>query len=31
MGMRLLVCNNDGNMIYQSATRDVAAIRAFAK
>jgi 4-hydroxy-2-oxoheptanedioate aldolase len=31
MGMRFLVCNNDGNMIYQSASKDVAALRAFAK
>lgn len=31
MGMRFLVCNNDGNMIYQSATRDVQALRTFAK
>jgi 2-keto-3-deoxy-L-rhamnonate aldolase RhmA len=30
MGMRFLCCNNDGNMIYQSASRDVAALRAFA-
>ena len=29
MGMRFLCCNNDGNMIYQSATRDVAALREF--
>lgn len=31
MGMRFLVCNNDGNMVFQSASRDVAALRAFAK
>jgi 4-hydroxy-2-oxoheptanedioate aldolase len=31
MGMRFLVCNNDGNMIYQSASKDVAALRAFAR
>ncbi len=29
MGMRFLVCNNDGNMIHQGATRDVAALREF--
>jgi 2-keto-3-deoxy-L-rhamnonate aldolase RhmA len=27
MGVRFLVCNNDGNMIAQSATRDVASLR----
>jgi 2-keto-3-deoxy-L-rhamnonate aldolase RhmA len=26
MGMRFLVCNNDGNMVFQSASRDVAAL-----
>jgi 2-keto-3-deoxy-L-rhamnonate aldolase RhmA len=31
MGMRFLVCNNDGNMIYQSAAPDVAVLRAFAE
>jgi 2-keto-3-deoxy-L-rhamnonate aldolase RhmA len=31
MGMRFLCCNNDGNMVYQSASRDVAALRSFAK
>src|SRR5688500_1500844 len=30
MGMRFLCCNNDGNMIYQSALRDVTALRTFA-
>ena len=30
MGMRFLVCNNDGNMIFQGANRDVAGIREFA-
>jgi len=29
MGMRFLVCNNDGNMIHQGATRDVAALAEF--
>ncbi|MEA2597766.1 MAG: hypothetical protein QOF01_4235 [Thermomicrobiales bacterium] len=29
MGMRFLCCNNDGNMIYQSAMRDVAALKEF--
>ena len=29
MGMRFLVCNSDGNMIIQGATRDMAALRAF--
>jgi 4-hydroxy-2-oxoheptanedioate aldolase len=31
MGMRFLVVNNDGNMLLQSATRDVAAIKEFVK
>jgi 2-keto-3-deoxy-L-rhamnonate aldolase RhmA len=31
MGMCFLCCNNDGNMVYQSASRDVAALRSFAK
>ncbi len=31
MGMQFLCCNNDGNMIYQSAHRDVAALREFVK
>jgi len=29
IGMRFLVCNNDGNMIHQGATRDVAALKEF--
>ena len=29
MGMRFLVCNSDGNMIVQGASRDVAALRTF--
>lgn len=31
MGMQFLCCNNDGNMIYQSAHRDVEALREFVK
>jgi 4-hydroxy-2-oxoheptanedioate aldolase len=30
MGVRFLVCNNDGNMIAQAALRDVATLREFA-
>jgi 2-keto-3-deoxy-L-rhamnonate aldolase RhmA len=29
LGMRFLCCNTDGNMLYQSASRDVAALREF--
>ena len=29
MGMRFLACNNDGNMLHQAATRDVATLREF--
>lgn len=29
IGMRFLCCNNDGNMLYRSATRDIAALREF--
>ena len=29
MGMRLLVCNSDSNMLFQAATRDSAALREF--